>query len=263
MCSPLHQPDGPLSAGPTASRRTVLRATGLTGAATAAAAAWACRRHARRRPCPVRTPLTTLPVGVPTPTAPDSRSSSCRTPSTSSTAPASTPSPSRPRCATSSTTGATRTSSSCPTSATSPSTARAAEFGPLSEAFRLLDRRRVGYSVLAGNHDIDSSTDDQRGRTPYLDAFGPQRFCAGCPPSAAPRPTATTRTTSSAPPAASGWSSPWTGGLSAAWLRLGQGRHRQAPEDAGHPHHARARVRRRVRRRGRVLRRTASGCGTS
>ncbi|WP_066949304.1 LamG-like jellyroll fold domain-containing protein [Streptomyces lushanensis] len=50
------------------------------------------------------------------------------------------------------------------------------EFGPLSETFALLDRQRVGYSVVAGNHDIPSSTDDQRGRTPYLDAFGPQRL---------------------------------------------------------------------------------------
>src|SRR5262249_46569551 len=37
-------------------------------------------------------------------------------------------------------------------------------------------RRSVAYSVLAGNHDIDSSTDDQRGPTPYLDVFGPRRF---------------------------------------------------------------------------------------
>ncbi|MEU1416405.1 LamG-like jellyroll fold domain-containing protein [Streptomyces sp. NPDC005731] len=55
----------------------------------------------------------------------------------------------------------------------------AAEFDAASEAFRLLDRHGVGYSVLAGNHDIRSSGDDQRGRTPYLDAFGPQRFKGG------------------------------------------------------------------------------------
>ncbi|MEJ8660942.1 LamG-like jellyroll fold domain-containing protein [Streptomyces sp. MS1.AVA.4] len=53
---------------------------------------------------------------------------------------------------------------------------RAEELAPLGEAFRILDRRGAGYSVLAGNHDIDSRTDDQRGRTPYLDAFGPQRL---------------------------------------------------------------------------------------
>ncbi|MGI5135078.1 LamG-like jellyroll fold domain-containing protein [Streptomyces sp. CA-106110] len=52
----------------------------------------------------------------------------------------------------------------------------AVEFDAASEAFGLLDRNGVGYSVLAGNHDIRSSTDDQRGPTPYLDAFGPQRF---------------------------------------------------------------------------------------
>ncbi|MGP3983054.1 LamG-like jellyroll fold domain-containing protein [Streptomyces sp. KR80] len=53
---------------------------------------------------------------------------------------------------------------------------RASEFGPLDRAFRILDRHRVPYSVLAGNHDVDSSTDDSRGRTPYLDAFGSDRF---------------------------------------------------------------------------------------
>lgn len=50
------------------------------------------------------------------------------------------------------------------------------EVAAISGAFRLLDRRGVGYSVLAGNHDVKSSTDDQRGATPYLDAFGPKRF---------------------------------------------------------------------------------------
>ena len=44
--------------------------------------------------------------------------------------------------------------------------------------FRSLDRR-VPYSVLAGKHDIPGGT-DQRGATPYLDVFGPQRF-AGTP----------------------------------------------------------------------------------
>ncbi len=50
------------------------------------------------------------------------------------------------------------------------------EFAAIGEAFRLLDRRGVGYSILAGNHDVRSSTTDQRGATPYLDAFGPKRF---------------------------------------------------------------------------------------
>ncbi|MEU1853201.1 LamG-like jellyroll fold domain-containing protein [Streptomyces sp. NPDC019990] len=54
------------------------------------------------------------------------------------------------------------------------------EFAAIGEAFRLLDRRGVGYSVLAGNHDVRSSTTDQRGATPYLDTFGPERF-AGKP----------------------------------------------------------------------------------
>ena len=50
------------------------------------------------------------------------------------------------------------------------------EFAAIGEAFGLLDRRGVGYSVLAGNHDVNSSTDDQRGTSAYLDTFGPQRF---------------------------------------------------------------------------------------
>ncbi|RZU23556.1 LamG-like jellyroll fold domain-containing protein [Streptomyces sp. BK239] len=50
------------------------------------------------------------------------------------------------------------------------------EVAAVSEAFALLDRRGAGYSVLAGNHDVPSSTTDQRGATPYLDAFGPRRF---------------------------------------------------------------------------------------
>lgn len=53
------------------------------------------------------------------------------------------------------------------------------EIGLASKAFRSLDRR-VPYSVLAGNHDVRSSTDDQRGDTAYLRAFGPHRF-AGMP----------------------------------------------------------------------------------
>lgn len=52
----------------------------------------------------------------------------------------------------------------------------AAEFAAIGDAFRLLDRRGVGYSVLAGNHDVKSSSTDQRGATPYLDVFGPSRF---------------------------------------------------------------------------------------
>ncbi|MGW2239214.1 LamG-like jellyroll fold domain-containing protein [Streptomyces sp. NPDC001759] len=51
-----------------------------------------------------------------------------------------------------------------------------AEFAAIGEAFGLLDRRGAGYSVLAGNHDVKSSSDDQRGPTPYLDEFGPRRF---------------------------------------------------------------------------------------
>ncbi|MFD7401594.1 LamG-like jellyroll fold domain-containing protein [Streptomyces sp. NPDC059866] len=51
-----------------------------------------------------------------------------------------------------------------------------AEIAAASRAFRVLDRQGVGYSMVAGNHDVRSSTDDQRGPTPYLAAFGPERF---------------------------------------------------------------------------------------
>jgi hypothetical protein len=52
----------------------------------------------------------------------------------------------------------------------------AAEFEPVGEVFDYLDERGAAYSVLAGNHDVNSSTDDQRGDTPYLDTMGPPRF---------------------------------------------------------------------------------------
>ena len=50
------------------------------------------------------------------------------------------------------------------------------EFDQIGSAFTVLDRAGAGYSVLAGNHDIRSSTDDQRGDSAYLRTFGPQRF---------------------------------------------------------------------------------------
>jgi 3',5'-cyclic AMP phosphodiesterase CpdA len=43
------------------------------------------------------------------------------------------------------------------------------------ETFTKIDGR-LPYSVLAGNHDINSGTDDQRGSTAYLTTFGPGRF---------------------------------------------------------------------------------------
>jgi hypothetical protein len=54
--------------------------------------------------------------------------------------------------------------------------AQASSFGYVSQAFDLLDNQGAAYSVLAGNHDVNSSTDDTRGPTPYLDTMGPQRF---------------------------------------------------------------------------------------
>ncbi|MFG3658772.1 LamG-like jellyroll fold domain-containing protein [Streptomyces sp. NPDC047706] len=46
-----------------------------------------------------------------------------------------------------------------------------------ADTFRAL-HGKVPYSVLAGNHDIRSSTDDQRGDSAYLAAFGPARYAS-------------------------------------------------------------------------------------
>jgi len=54
--------------------------------------------------------------------------------------------------------------------------ALAMEFAQADPVFKLLDRARFPYSVLAGNHDIDGSKDDTRGPSPYLDTFSPRRF---------------------------------------------------------------------------------------
>ncbi|MDA0179140.1 metallophosphoesterase [Solirubrobacter phytolaccae] len=43
-------------------------------------------------------------------------------------------------------------------------------------AYKILDRAKLPYSVLAGNHDINSGTNDTRGETPFSKAFGPQRY---------------------------------------------------------------------------------------
>jgi hypothetical protein len=52
----------------------------------------------------------------------------------------------------------------------------AGEMAAIGASFEALDRAGIPYSVLAGNHDVDPKTDDQRGDTPYLRTFGPQRF---------------------------------------------------------------------------------------
>ncbi|WP_371403587.1 Tat pathway signal sequence domain protein [Kribbella sp. NBC_00662] len=54
--------------------------------------------------------------------------------------------------------------------------ALAMEFAQADPVFKILDRARFPYSVLAGNHDIDGSKDDTRGPSPYLDTFSPRRF---------------------------------------------------------------------------------------
>ncbi|XVV09369.1 LamG-like jellyroll fold domain-containing protein [Actinoplanes sp. CA-131856] len=50
-----------------------------------------------------------------------------------------------------------------------------AEIKLAGETFKKIDGR-LPYSVLAGNHDVNGSTDDQRGTTAYLSTFGPARF---------------------------------------------------------------------------------------
>lgn len=54
--------------------------------------------------------------------------------------------------------------------------AAAAELRAAGNVFRSFDAVRMPYSVVAGNHDIDSRTDDRRGSSAYLDVFGPHRF---------------------------------------------------------------------------------------
>ncbi|AXB42771.1 LamG-like jellyroll fold domain-containing protein [Amycolatopsis albispora] len=50
-----------------------------------------------------------------------------------------------------------------------------AEMRAADEVFRSIDGR-LPYSMLAGNHDVPGNSDDQRGATPYLRTFGPDRF---------------------------------------------------------------------------------------
>lgn len=86
------------------------------------------------------------------------------------------------------------------------------EFAAVGEAFELLDRNGVGYSVLTGNHDIPSRTDDQRGATPYLRTFGPDRM-ADLPTFGGATPDGyNTYHLIPAASTASGWSWRWTGG---------------------------------------------------
>lgn len=51
------------------------------------------------------------------------------------------------------------------------------EIGRAADTFRTL-HGKVPYSVLVSSHDIPSSTDDQRGATAYLAAFGPERYAS-------------------------------------------------------------------------------------
>src|ERR1700754_4543674 len=49
------------------------------------------------------------------------------------------------------------------------------EFARADQAFKILDRAKLPYSVLAGNHDIPGSNDN-RPATPYSKYFGPSRY---------------------------------------------------------------------------------------
>jgi hypothetical protein len=72
-----------------------------------------------------------------------------------------------------------------------------AEIALADATFRRIDGR-LPYSVLAGNHDVSSSTDDQRGMTPYLKALG-RNGSPASRRSAALRRTDTTACTSCVP----------------------------------------------------------------
>ncbi|QXE38187.1 Tat pathway signal sequence domain protein [Streptomyces sp. GMY02] len=175
MCSPLHRPDGALPAA-AASRRHFLRATGIVGAATAAGLAAAPAAAAR-------TPLTTghdaSGSAAPWQPDPDSpRFTLVVMPDTQYLFDGASIHPAPVEASLRYILDHGRDENIVFLSHLGDLTenGRAEEFGPLSDTFTLLDKRRVGYSVVAGNHDIPSSTDDQRGRTPYLDAFGPQRM---------------------------------------------------------------------------------------
>lgn len=52
------------------------------------------------------------------------------------------------------------------------------EMAAVRRAFDQVRGLGIGVSTLAGNHDVDGDTDDQRGHTPYLDHFRPR---AGAP----------------------------------------------------------------------------------
>ncbi|MEV6075695.1 LamG-like jellyroll fold domain-containing protein [Streptomyces sp. NPDC052069] len=170
MCSPTHRPDGPVL--PAAGRRSFLRATALTGAATAATGLLAAGPAAAlpqqstaagavRHPDPEHPRFTVVVM-------PDTQylfdgASIHKAPVEASL-----------RYVLDN--GRDENIVFLSHLGDLTESGRASEFGAIGEAFELLDRRRVGYSVVAGNHDITSSTDDQRGRTPYLDTFGPQRM---------------------------------------------------------------------------------------
>lgn len=210
MCSPLHQPDTPFPAG--ASRRTFLRATGLTGAATAAAAAaGGLAAAAPASALPRQEAADNVAAWRPDPDSP--RFTLVVMPDTQYLFDGASINAAPVEASLRYILDHGRDENIVFLSHLGDLTEHGLheEFAPLGEAFELLDRRRVGYSVLAGNHDIDSSTDDRRGRTPTWTPSA-RGGCAGCPPSAERRPTATTRTTSSAPPAVSGSFSPSTGG---------------------------------------------------
>ncbi|MGW4203332.1 LamG-like jellyroll fold domain-containing protein [Streptomyces sp. NPDC004726] len=172
MCSPLHQPDGPLPGA--AARRTFLRAAGLTGAAaglsatgiTTAAAATRQRGESgdgggRWRP-DADNPRFTVVVMPDTQYLFDGESIQDE--------------PVKASLRYILDRGRDENIVFLSHLGDLTEHGQKEEFAPLSEAFEILDRRRVGYSVVAGNHDVDSRTDDQRGRTPYLDAFGPKRL---------------------------------------------------------------------------------------
>ena len=89
-------------------------------------------------------------------------------------------------------------------------------------AYKILDRAKLPYSVLAGNHDINSGTDDTRPPSPYSNAFGPQRYANDADLRRREPGRLQHRPRLHAAAAASGWCSRSTGGISTAGIAWAQ-----------------------------------------
>ncbi|MFF6958612.1 LamG-like jellyroll fold domain-containing protein [Streptomyces sp. NPDC008317] len=172
MCSPQHQPEGPL---PGASRRSLLIGAGLAGAAVAGLSA--------AGPASASTPGTAGTAGLPgfggpwRPDTDDQRFTVVVMPDTQYMfdGDALYPAPVEAAFRYLLANGKDENIVFMAHLGDLTQNGKAGEFASISKAFKILDDHQVPYSVLAGNHDIPGK-DDQRGNTPYLDHFGPRRF---------------------------------------------------------------------------------------